>query len=387
MARRVYAREGMSEINARAAVSQAGLVDCPERTRKIVEAALPGVQILRAVPLGPDAIQEGESAKGAGYGIPIRLDILQRGVRRSVVLHTATSNAFGHDRRADRAAAAVLAADTFGNFPRHVEVLDVGAYAHDDDFVSLRETDEFYVLTSFAEGQAYASDLRRVARTGLVTPADLVREQKLVEYLVHLHARSVPHEKTRYERFLRDTLGSGEGVFGITDGYPEGVPGAPRARLEAIEEACLHWRFRLRKRTHRLRRTHGDFHPFNVVFDDASELAVLDASRGGYGDPADDVTCMTLNYAFFSLGQSGAWREALGPMWHRFWSAYVGATHDEELVAVAAPLFAWRGLVLASPAWYPDLTEGDRDRVLSFIEHVLAAERFAPEMANDFFDT
>jgi len=358
-----------------------------ERARKIVKAALPGAQIVRAVPLGADVPSKDESAKGAGYGVPVRLDLIQEGTRRSVVLHAAAANAFGHDRRADRAAAALLAADTFGRFPQHVEVLDVGAYRRDDDFVSLRGTGEFYLLTSYAEGEPYAADLRRIARTGELTANDMSRMQRLARYLAELHSERLPDEKTRYERFMRDTVGSGEGVFGITDGYPEDVPGAPRSRLERIEEACLRWRFKLRGKSARLRRTHGDFHPFNVVFGEDSELAVLDASRGGSGDPADDVTCMTINYAFFALGRPGAWRNALAPLWHGFFDAYVTATGDRGIFDVAAPLFAWRGLVLASPTWYPELTAQDRDRVLSFVEHVLAADRFSPEMAREFFDT
>jgi hypothetical protein len=308
-------------------------------------------------------------------------------VARSVVLHTATANAFGHDRRADRAAMAVLAADTFGGLPQHVEVLDVGAYARADDFVSLRGTDEFYLLTSYAEGRAYAADLRRIAQTGLPTAGDLLRARMLVDYLVALHGERQPREKIAYERFVRDTLGSGEGIFGITDGYPDEVPGAPRSRLERIEAACLSWRFRLREKTHRLRRCHGDFHPFNVLFSEGSELSVLDASRGACGDPADDVTCMTINYPFFSLGKPGAWREAFGPLWRGFWQDYLTATGDDELCEVAAPLFAWRGLVLACPTWYPELKAEDRDRVLSFVECVLAAKSFSPDMANEFFDT
>jgi hypothetical protein len=315
------------------------------------------------------------------------VDLIQHGRPRSVVLHTATANAFGHDRRSDRAAMAVLAADTFGALPRHVEVLDVGAYAKGDDFVSLRGTDEFYLLTSYAEGRAYADDLRRIAQAGSPTPIDFGRARTLVDYLVELHRVRPSQEKTAYERFVRDTLGSGEGIFGISDSYPDDVPAAPRARLERIEEACLRWRFRLRKKTHRLRRCHGDFHPFNVLFTDGSELSVLDASRGACGDPADDVTCMTINYAFFSLGKPGAWRDALGPLWHGFWKDYRAATGDEELFDVTAPLFAWRGLVLASPTWYSELTAEDRDRVLSFVERVLSSERFSPGMANEFFDT
>ena len=348
---------------------------------------MPGARILRAVTMGPDLRSSDESTKGAGYGIPVRVDVVQAGVHRSVVLHTACDNAFGHDRRSDRAAAAMLAADTFGSIPKHVQVLDVGAYTGDDSFASLRNTGEFYVLSSYAEGDPYANDLRQVAVTGELAPKDIARAHLLVEYLVELHALRPPNPKTAYERFVRDTLGSGEGIFGITDSYPDDVPAAPRSRLERIEEACLRWRFRLRKRTHRLRRTHGDFHPFNVVFNEHSELAVLDASRGGSGDPADDVSCLAINYAFFSLGRTGAWRHALGQLWHECWSGYSTLTYDDELFEVVPPLLAWRGLVLASPAWYPDLSAMDRDRLLSFIERVLTSDRFSPNMAGEYFDT
>jgi streptomycin 6-kinase len=356
------------------------------RLRKIIQAAMPGAQILRVVPLSRDATAAGETGKRAGYGIPVRLDVVHGGQQRSLVLHTAEANAFGHDRRADRAAAAVLSADTFGLIPSHVEVVDVGAYRTGDDCVSLMGTDEFYVLTAHAAGRVYADDLRHIARTGQLEAADIARSRTLVTYLTRLHARRPPHMKTGYQRFLRDTLGSGEGIFGIADGYPDDVPNAPRVRLDRIEEACLRWRFRLRRRTERLRRTHGDFHPFNVLFNDRSELALLDASRGALGDPGDDVSCMTINYPFFSLDQPGAWREAFAPLWHSFWEGYLRETRDDGVLEVVAPLFAWRGLVLASPTWYPDLAPSDRDRILSFVERVLADERFSPAMADEFFE-
>ena len=124
-----------------------------------------------------------------------------------------------------------------------------------------------------------------------------------------------------------------------------------------------------------------------MLFDDHSELSLLDASRGAVGDPGDDVACMAINYAFFALGHPGAWRDALQALWCGFWQQYVTETKDEALYDVVAPFLAWRGLVLASPTWYPELHGGDRERILGFVERVLAAERFSPDMAQEFFDT
>src|SRR5204862_237988 len=110
---------------------------------------------------------------------------------------------------------------------------------------------------------------------------------------------------------------------------------APLERLHAIERRCVEWRWRLREHEGRLCRTHGDFHPFNIVFD-GDQLNVLDASRGTCGDPADDVTALAINYLLFALQTAGSWR-ALAPLWRRFWSTYLGERPDPSLVQVAPP--------------------------------------------------
>ena len=53
------------------------------------------------------------------------------------------------------------------------------------------------------------------------------------------------------------------------------------------------------------------------------------------------------------------------------------------MLEVIAPFFAWRGLVVASPRWYPHLAAEDRDRILRFVERALAAERFEPAWARE----
>jgi aminoglycoside phosphotransferase (APT) family kinase protein len=262
-----------------------------------------------------------------------------------------------------------------------VPALDVGAIGPDGQPRSLADAGEFYLVTGWAEGRLYAEDLRHVATSGEAGPLDLARATALARYLAALHTRA-PGRPAAYRRAVRDLVGSGEGLFGIVDGYPDGVPAASRARLHGLEERCLAWRWRLRGHEHRLARVHGDFHPFNLVFHEGTELALLDASRGCLGDAADDVTALAVNYVFFALEARTAWPLGLGRLWRRFWDEYLGATHDVELFDVAAPWLAWRALVLANPAWYPRLSAEARDRLLGWIEHVLDEPRFDPASAD-----
>jgi hypothetical protein len=352
----------------------------------VVARVLPGATLLEVEPFATDEGEDEATVKAAGYGAPLKLRVRDAGGReRRLVFHTASPDVFGHDRRADRAAEMLLGYDTFGQIPRHVEALDVGAIKKDGEgLVSLTGTGEFYLLTSFAEGHVYADELRRIAHSGSLEPTDMDHAEQLSRYLVELHSEK-REDDHRYVRALRDLVGSGEGVAGIVDGYPDDVPAAPRERLEAIERRCLEWRHRLRSRDRRLSRTHGDFHPFNVLFDDASKLSLLDAARGCRGDPADDVTCMAVNYVFFAVEAPGAWKGALGSLWHRFWSVYLEESGDQELLDVAAPFLAWRGLVVANPVWYPAVQADARDRVLRLIEYTLESERFDPEFAEAVF--
>jgi hypothetical protein len=347
----------------------------------------PGAEVTSLSLLGQPAESREASDKACGYGTPLRIDLrMPDGEARRVVLHTATPNEFGHDRRADRAAAALLAFDTMGTIPRHVPVLDAGAVTASGRLLSLGRAGELYLLTGYADGSVYAEDLAHIARARTVADRDRARARILTEYLVALHARKAEETEQRvgYQRAVRDLLGSGEGIFGIVDGYPAKVPGAPPDRLAAIERRCLEWRWKLRERHDRLTRTHGDFHPFNIVFDEASNLTLLDASRGCAGDPADDVACLSINYLFFAFDTEGAW-PALRELWYQVWDEYLRGSGDDELLSVVAPFLAWRALVLASPRWYPAFGERPRDRLLALVERALAADRFDPGWAEGVF--
>jgi hypothetical protein len=343
----------------------------PAGLRRRLEELFPGARVTGVTPLRPDGeAAAGPTAKAVGYGAPLRIQLHHRGDPVTVVFRTATANRYGHDRRADRAASMLLAYDTFESIPGHVAPLDVGAIGGTGRLISLADAGELYLVTSYARGDLYADDLRRVARRAATDGLDVSRCDGLAGWLADLH-RVRPPDGGVYRRAVRDLLGSGEGIFGVVDGYPEaGAPGAPADRLRALERRCLEWRWTLRDREGRLRRIHGDFHPFNVVFQ-GQRVVTLDASRGCAGDPADDVTAMTINYLFFAAERPGAWAGAFRLLYRRFFEAYLAATGDRALLEVAPPYLAWRTLVVCSPDFYPELSGPARDRLLAHAERAL----------------
>jgi aminoglycoside phosphotransferase (APT) family kinase protein len=345
-----------------------------------VEALLPGRRVTAFEPLAPDTgATAGATAKAAGYGQPLRVRLDDGS---AVVWRTAGANDFGHDRRADRAQELLQAFDDFRRVPQHVQALDLGAITPDGELVSLHGAGEPYLITSWAEGSIYAGDLRRVAAEGVARELDLHRVDALASYLAELHGEPGTGS---YRRAIRDLVGHGEGIFGIVDAFPDDVPAAPPARLRAIEARCADWRWRMRGRDRRLARTHGDFHPFNVVFGDGAAFTLLDASRGAEGDPADDVTAMAINYVFFALDHPRSWAHGLGALWRRFWRTYAQGRDDAGLAEAAPPFFAWRALVLACPRFYPALSVRGRDALLGLAERVLEAGRLEPAAGEELF--
>ncbi len=352
----------------------------------LVERIAPGFRLVAVRSLGPQPPDGEESvAKAIGYGTSLLLETEDPGgSRRKFVFRTGKADSFGHDRRADRVGDAVLAFDTFPLIPNCVQALEVGAVDRLEDFLSLTDAGEFYLLTDFVEGTPYAADLEAVAQHAALEQRDRDRCRALADWLVALHAERLD-EPDSYRRAIRDLIGHGEGVFGLVDNFDADVPGAPLERIQRLEARCAEWRPRLRSKVGRLRRTHGDFHPFNILFTPQGEVAVLDASRGAKGDPADDIVCLAINYVFFAVENPGAWRPAFSVLWRDLWARYLEASCDAGLLEAAPPFLAWRTLVLTNPKWYPRVGERERDLLLGFAEHALDQGRLEPELADELF--
>ena len=351
--------------------------------RYLTELMKQPVQVLKLATLGEGGDETG--IKFGGYGKPIRVDYQTTGQdARSLVLHTMRPGPFGHEHMADRAQVLLWSNQAFRHLPGHVKSIDAGAFLAEDTLISVGGAEEFFLLTEYAEGQGYFRDLEQIAHTGLLRELDLNRADALCDYLAIIHNERA-YTPDLYTRRIRELLGHGECIMGIADSYP---PNAIIAadKLREIEHRCIEWRWRLKNLTHRLRQVHGDFHPWNILFRVGTDFSVLDRSRGEYGDPADDVASLTMNYVFFSLQSRRRLEGSFETLFLRFWDRYLDKTADREMLEVVAPFLAFRALVMASPVWYPNLTDDIRAKLLAFIFAVLENATFDPTQVNRYFE-
>jgi hypothetical protein len=335
---------------------------------------------------------EGESSddpKGFGYGVPLEVECLVGGEPRHLVLsRTRPAQGFGHDYPADRAWQALFGHGAYNRFPRHVKSLDVGFARESGDLVSAADAREFFQLVEKAAGRLYWLDLDRLLSQPL-RDLDVERASMLGRFLAECHAEK-RDEPTLYQRRIRELVGHGECLMGILDSYPHPYPLLPATECEALERALVSWRWRLRGRAHRLSWTHGDFHPWNLLFRDGTDFSVLDRSRGEWGEPADDVSALGINYLFFGvrraadLGTAGV-AEPFVTLFRAFLDAYLGRSGDGEIHEVLPPFFAFRALVIAHPRWYPTLADGTRRRLLGFARAMAEPGAFERDRVPELF--
>ena len=327
------------------------------------------------------------SSEGAhkqyGYGTPVKLTFRVGNDVRSAVLETMKPGPFGHEHMADRAQAMLWDYESYGRLPRHVKALDVGVFTGTQKLLSVAEGREYFVLNQWTDGASYHEDLERLAKGRSIRPLDRKRTIALARYLAQIHVHK-KRDADLYRRRLRELIGHGECIMGLTDSYPERFGFITEDLLRGIEDAANRWRWRLRGQAKRLSQVHGDFHPWNVLFRKGVDFAVLDRSRGEWGEPADAVPSLTINYFFYSLCRWGRLKGPFAVLFRLFWDEYIKASGDEDVLATAAPFFAFRGLVLASPVWYPTLPIGVRRTIFRFIGQVLAAPRFDPSRVNEY---
>ncbi|TAL28967.1 MAG: aminoglycoside phosphotransferase family protein [Nitrospirae bacterium] len=329
------------------------------------------------------------------HGSGFLVEIKTKKDTKSYVVKTLMPEGFGHEYPSDRAGIFLLDLDEFKNLPKHVKAIDVLAEMEDSSIKSIGGGREYYLLMEKGEGRHYFNDLVSFARKERLDEGDIKKIKAMASYLAEIHSVK-KDSKTLYWRKLRDTVGHGECLMGVFDTYPEGV--LSYDEMSGIIKKSVDWIYRLKPKYRRLSQIHGDFHPGNIWFKKGggqglgirgqsknSELdfILLDRSRGPWGEPADDITALAINYIFFSIKNHNEIRGPYLEGLKLFFDEYVRLSGDTEIYEVLGPFFAFRGAVVANPVFYPEVTKRQRKKIFRFIHNILKAESFSPERSNE----
>ncbi len=335
--------------------------------------------LLREFPdvTGVEITRLGAGVQGAGFLIELKTE---EGVRTCVVKGL-FQEGLGHDYPSDRASVFLLDLDEYGNLPRHVRAVDVLSEMEDGTIKSVGGGREYYLLMERVQGRHYFHDLSEMSEKECLAPADREKIRAMASYLAEIHAVR-KDSKTLYWRKLRDTVGHGECLMGVFDLYPDGT--MSYGEMADIEKLCVDWRARLKPQSHRLSQIHGDFHPGNIWFTGDTDFVLLDRSRGPWGEPADDVTALAINYIFFSVKYHGDLRKAYREGLTLFFDEYIRASGDRDIAGVSPLFFGFRAAVVANPVFYPDLSMGAREKIFRFMRNVLLAETFDAAKVNEY---
>jgi len=350
----------------------------------------------------------GSGVQGSGFLIEMKTP---HGIR-SYVVKTLLSEGLGHDYPSDRASVFLLDLDEYKNLPRHIKAVDVLSEMEDGSIKSIGGGKEYYLLMEKGSGKHYFNDLTEFSHKDRLENSDIKKIKAMTSYLAEIHSVK-KHSKTLYWRKLRDTVGHGECLMGVFDTYPDGT--LSYDEITEIIKKSVDWIYKLKPKHNRLSQIHGDFHPGNIWFKEVRshnspspspslskdstpsipplvkggnggvvDFILLDRSRGPWGEPADDVTAITINYIFFSIKNHGDVRGAYLEGLNLFFDEYIKASGDTEINEVVAPFFAFRGAVVANPIFYPEITSEQRKFIFRFVNNVLDNERFELKKINDY---
>ncbi len=78
------------------------------------------------------------------------------------------------------------------------------------------------------------------------------------------------------------------------------------------------------------------------MFREGADFTVLDRSRGEWGEAADDVSAMTINYLFFGLLKTDGNEidKEFKQLYETFFEVYLDKSGEYELLEVIPPFYA-----------------------------------------------
>ncbi|MEW5760249.1 MAG: phosphotransferase [Candidatus Thermoplasmatota archaeon] len=320
----------------------------------------------------------GKGVHGYAYSVVFGKD----NEEKRFVLKTLEPKNFGHDYFSDRAQVFLYANRVYNNLPKHVKSIDVLAES-DKKLISVGDAKEFYILMEEAKGEDYFQHLERIKENNYLTGKDEMKAKLLSDYLFEIHKEKLSND-ILYKRRIRELIGHGECIMGIIDTYEDVEFTDEEELIEIAMKSMRFWK-KMRNKGHRLSQVHGDFHPGNIWWRD-DDFILLDRSRGEYGEPADDLSCLSINYLFYSLLQRNRFEGDFKRLFQIFFNNYIEKTGDREILSIIQPFYAFRAIVIANPLFYPNVSNDVRRKLFNFAQNVLAEDEFDIESIGDYIE-
>lgn len=323
----------------------------------------------------------GEGVHGAAY----LLNFSTSHGENRLIMKTLFPSRFGHDHYSDRAQVLLLAQANYNEMPKHIRAIDVVG-ASPDKLISMKDAKEFYIFMEEAGGVSYFKDLDAIQKRGHLNELDVERAKMLAYYLADIHTLKYSGQdvKILYRRRIRDLIGHGECIMGIIDSYDSVDFNIDKEHIEYAAK-CLEWWGKIRDKSERLCSVHGDYHPGNIRLQ-GDDFVLLDRSRGSWGEPADDVSCLIVNYLYYAVKDCGTFDGPFAELFQLFLNSYLEKTKDYDFFEVTQPFFAFRILVLANPKFYPGDTLRTKRKLLNFGHSVLEEHRFHVDRISDYLE-
>lgn len=340
----------------------------------------------------------GEGFHGLGFSIDT---VDKTGNEKRYILKTLKGERFGHDYPSDRASVLIRALMDYNLLPRHVKVLNVGSIQNNGKLLSIGNPNDFFIVMEEGKGKDYWNDLDNIREEGVLKGENKERVKTLAKYLAEIHSINYNGDNGDhlYRRVVRDFVGHGELTMGVIDTFPDNLEFVDRKDLVKIVKKMVEWWDKIKDEHHRLRTIHGDFYPGNIWFNDG-ELVVLDRSRFRYGEPADDTTCLTMNFINYSVLSFGELRDPFKELVELFFKEYFNKRNDSEMFKVSPLFFAFRGLVCIHPMFYSqewmrkhgfkeeriNTINENKKKIINFINNVLNEDEFKIKKINTYLN-
>jgi hypothetical protein len=332
----------------------------------------------------------GEGFHNAGFLITLSINSQ---IKRIVMRVVRGDTGWGHDYLSDHCSVLLLQHNLLRTAPAGTcsESFDVAALTSDGAIKSIGESIEFLHFVDEipeTESTPYSKDLFEIAEKQDISDNDKLRVRVIAEYLARLHSQKNQNANL-YSRHIRDLIGHGEMLMGVIDTYPRvnTLDFTSMKEFERIEIEAVRWRNKIKHSSERCSRIHGDVHPFgNLRFKSDNSILALDMSREKFGEPADDIAGMSINYLFFSIWKHGKLTPHFEKLFQIFLNEYINKTNDKNILRYMPPFYAFRGTVIAHPLYYPDLESFKRRKIFNFILNTINDKEFNPDKLESYIE-